>query len=115
MRSRRHGEPRPITKLAAGRCPVKCHAAVSADVGMAHNPSIITVNVMATTAEDLALALRYLQTGDARRAEPVLRQLVQAAPGNADAWHLLGAACLGLGRLDDAIAGFQEAIRLQPT
>ena len=57
---------------------------------------------MATIPEALAVALQYHQSGHLREAELIYRQIVQAQPDHAEAWHCLGAVCLALGQLDEA-------------
>jgi predicted O-linked N-acetylglucosamine transferase (SPINDLY family) len=48
---------------------------------------------MTTPAELFALALGHHQAGDLPRAEGLYRQILQADPAHADAWHLLGVLC----------------------
>jgi tetratricopeptide (TPR) repeat protein len=63
---------------------------------------------------DLALARRYHQAGDVRRAEQAYRQILQGEPGNAQVWYLRGAACQALGEIGEAVACMRQAVRLQP-
>jgi Flp pilus assembly protein TadD len=67
---------------------------------------------------DVTAALRagwqYHQAGDVARAEQIYRQVLGADPAQADAWHLLGAACIGQGRLAEAEAALRQALHLHP-
>jgi tetratricopeptide (TPR) repeat protein len=63
----------------------------------------------------LNAASEQIQAGRFAAAETTLRALVGADPGNADAWCYLGIALGQQEKLEDAIAGFQKAIRLRPT
>src|SRR5207302_11204458 len=67
---------------------------------------------MPTIDEALAEAVRRHQAGDLRRAEEVYRQVLQADPANADAWHLLGVAAHHAGRNEEAIQNIGRAIAL---
>jgi Flp pilus assembly protein TadD len=69
---------------------------------------------MATVSEALALAVQCHQAGDLRQAEQVYRQILQAAPGHAHVWCLLGAACQAQGRGPEAVACYRQALALQP-
>jgi predicted O-linked N-acetylglucosamine transferase (SPINDLY family) len=69
---------------------------------------------MATVSEALAQANQYLQAGQYAYAEQLLRQVVAAAPANADAWRRLALAVQSLGRADEAINYFQHSIQCQP-
>ena len=48
---------------------------------------------MATLSEALAIAIAHRQAGRLAEAERVGRLIVEAAPDQPDAWHLLGPAC----------------------
>jgi tetratricopeptide (TPR) repeat protein len=69
---------------------------------------------MPTLAETLTLARQVHQAGDPGRAEPMYRQVLQADPANTEALHLLGLACYHLNRPDEAVACFEQALRLRP-
>jgi tetratricopeptide (TPR) repeat protein len=69
---------------------------------------------MATAAEVFQQGFRYHQAGDPARAAQCYRQVLDAEPGNADVWGLLGAACIDLGRLDEAAQHLRYALRLNP-
>ena len=69
---------------------------------------------MATIAEALQVALQYRSAGHLREAEQIYRQIVQADPGQVEAWSNLGTVCWSTGRLDDAATFFQQALHLQP-
>lgn len=61
---------------------------------------------------DDAVAAR--QAGDAERAVSLLRPIVSANPGNADAQVQLGLALLALDRLDEAEQAFKQALATAP-
>src|SRR5437867_4103863 len=69
---------------------------------------------MATIAEAVALGLKYHQSGDLNQAEQIYRQILQADPANPDVLRLLAAVSHGRGRLDEAVAGYEHAVRLRP-
>jgi tetratricopeptide (TPR) repeat protein len=54
------------------------------------------------------------QAGDPAGAEPLYRQVLAAEPANAQAHYLHGAACLTLGRFEDAAASLRAAVHLRP-
>ena len=60
-------------------------------------------------ARDMDLALQLLQAGDFPEAESRYRTIVRAEPSNSTAWSLLGGACHMQGKLDDAVASYQQA------
>lgn len=72
----------------------------------------------ATGLGDVALdtfdATLRLATGDPRRAEALLAAVIAQTPGHAEAWHVLGQARYQLGRHDDAVAAYREALRRAP-
>jgi tetratricopeptide (TPR) repeat protein len=70
---------------------------------------------MATWSELLQRGLQHHQAGDPAQAEQCYRQVLQAEPSNPDALALLGAACIELGRLEEAAERLQQALRLKPT
>jgi tetratricopeptide (TPR) repeat protein len=67
-----------------------------------------------TVAEVFALALHHCTAGNLRQAEQVCRHILQADPGNADTHHLLAVLAQSQGRLDEAVAHFQQALRFRP-
>jgi tetratricopeptide (TPR) repeat protein len=69
---------------------------------------------MATAAEVLQQGFQHHRAGDPARAAQCYRQLLQAQPGNADVWGLLGAACIDLGRLEEAAEHLRYALQLNP-
>jgi predicted O-linked N-acetylglucosamine transferase (SPINDLY family) len=69
---------------------------------------------MAVDPQRMEQGRHFHRAGDFARAEPVFREIVAADPANGDAWHLLGRACLGLGKLGDAEACYLRAGRLRP-
>lgn len=52
--------------------------------------------------------------GQYRQAVRILSAVVEAEPGNADAWNLLGYSSRKLGRLDAAAKYYQAALRIDP-
>ncbi len=69
---------------------------------------------MPTPSENLRQALQFHQGGDAARAEALYRKVLCVQPENAEAWNLLGAACVQLRRLDEGIDYLRRAVALQP-
>jgi protein O-GlcNAc transferase len=67
---------------------------------------------MATTAEALAVALEHHQAGRLSDAEAIYRQIVEAEPNHADAWHLLGVIAHQAGQFETAIEYIGRAIAL---
>jgi predicted O-linked N-acetylglucosamine transferase (SPINDLY family) len=61
--------------------------------------------------EQAAQALRRGRPGEAQAA---LLALTRQEPGCAHAWHLLGAACHRLGRIEAALASMERALLLDP-
>src|SRR5688500_1010092 len=61
------------------------------------------------------LGLLARDCGHMQAAAGLLRQAVEAAPGEADFRTNLGALLCELGRLGEAAAELREALRLQPT
>jgi tetratricopeptide (TPR) repeat protein len=68
-----------------------------------------------TVAEAFAAALKYHQAGDLRLAETLYRQILQADPGHADSYHLLGVLAYQRGQYEEAIALIQNALTLHPS
>jgi tetratricopeptide (TPR) repeat protein len=62
----------------------------------------------------LGAALLHMQDR-AAEAEPELREAVRLRPSDAEAQALLGNALALLGRSADAVAAFEQALRLDPT
>src|SRR6202011_1381221 len=71
-------------------------------------------SIMATLNERLSFGWSLYQGGNAAQAEQVYREVLQDEPGNADVWCLLGIICRAQGHGEDAVASYQEAIRLKP-
>jgi tetratricopeptide (TPR) repeat protein len=59
-------------------------------------------------------ALALCQAGRLSEAEPILKELVTAAPGYVDAVQLLGITISSLGRVDESLAWFDRARDLRP-
>ena len=49
-----------------------------------------------------------------RRPRRACRQALDAEPGKAEAWHLLGMICLDLDRLEEGEQSFRRALELEP-
>jgi len=62
----------------------------------------------------LGAALLHMQDR-AAEAEPALREAVRLRPDDAEAQVLLGEALARLDRAPEAVAAFEEALRLEPT
>jgi predicted O-linked N-acetylglucosamine transferase (SPINDLY family) len=69
---------------------------------------------VATVAEAYALALQHHQAGQLRQAEHLYRQILQADPGHAEAYQLLGVIAYQMGSFGQAIALIGHAISLNP-
>jgi tetratricopeptide (TPR) repeat protein len=69
---------------------------------------------MTTDPSVLARAWHAHQSGDSARAIELYRQALQADPGNADAWCLLGMVQRAAAQPDQAVASYREALRLRP-
>jgi predicted O-linked N-acetylglucosamine transferase (SPINDLY family) len=67
---------------------------------------------MATIPQALAIALQHHQAGRLQAAEQIYRQILQAEPNQADAWHLLGLVANQVGRQDVAVEYIGRAIGL---
>ncbi len=67
-----------------------------------------------TIAETLAQAKAAHLGGDLEAAEWLYRVVLAVDSNHVEAWFLLGLACSGLGKLDEAIASLTQAIRLDP-
>jgi Flp pilus assembly protein TadD len=63
----------------------------------------------------LQRAVAHHQKGELSRAVALYREVTAAAPGNADAWHLLGLALTQGGRHDLALEPFRNAHAHAPT
>ncbi len=62
----------------------------------------------------LAIAVEHHQAGRLTQAEPLYRRILQADPGCADAWHLLGLLLHQAGQSEVAVEYINRAIALQP-
>lgn len=67
---------------------------------------------MSANPPELATALKLHQSGQLDQAEQLYRRILQTSPGCADAWHLLGLIAHQRGQHAEAIAVFDQAIRL---
>jgi protein O-GlcNAc transferase len=69
---------------------------------------------MTTIRDALQLALQHHQAGRLLEAEQIYRQILQADPTQADAWHLLGAVAHQRGLHQQAAECMQRALDIQP-
>jgi len=69
---------------------------------------------VATLAEVFVLALQQHRAGNLRQAEELCQRILQAAPGHADAHHLLGVLAYQIGRYEQAVLSIHRAITLNP-
>lgn len=69
---------------------------------------------MPTIDEALQIGWKRHQGGDVRGAEQIYRQVLQAAPANANGWCFLGMACHDQQRYDEAVAAYHQALQYQP-
>jgi protein O-GlcNAc transferase len=69
---------------------------------------------MATVAEALLMAKRYLQGGDLHQAEILYRQVLQAEPLQAEALHFLGILALQVGKNEVGVALLEQSIAIAP-
>jgi protein O-GlcNAc transferase len=68
---------------------------------------------MPTIPEALNIAVQHHQAGRLREAEQIYRQILQAQPNHADAWHLLGLVAHQTGQSDLAIDYLNQAIQYE--
>ena len=84
---------------------------------MSKKTSHYTAPVRPTTsrpADLFARAVQLYNAGQPAQAEPLCRQIVQAQPGHANAWQLLGITRVVDGRPADAIHPLRQALTLDP-
>ena len=67
---------------------------------------------MPSIPESLAQAVAFHQAGQLQQAERVYRQVLQADPQNADAWHLLGVIAAQINQHETAVQYIRHAIEL---
>ncbi|HCA26645.1 MAG TPA: sulfotransferase [Betaproteobacteria bacterium] len=68
----------------------------------------------AALSQAMQLALQHHQQGRLEQAESLYRQVTQADPANADAWHLLGVAAAQRGDHEAAVSLISRAISRRP-
>jgi tetratricopeptide (TPR) repeat protein len=68
---------------------------------------------MATISEALAIAIQHHQAGRLEAAQQIYQQILQAAPNQADAWHLLGVLAHQAGKHEVAVEYIRRAIGLK--
>jgi tetratricopeptide (TPR) repeat protein len=68
---------------------------------------------MATIPQALAIAIQHHQAGRLQAADQIYRQILQAEPNQADAWHLLGVIAHQAGRHEMAVEYVERAIGLK--
>jgi len=69
---------------------------------------------MPTIREALSQAVALHQTGKLPQAEQIYRQVLQADPRNADAWHLLGVMHAQVNQHNAAVEHIRRAIEIDP-
>lgn len=69
---------------------------------------------MNSANELLARGQQAHQTGDFRQAEAAYRQALERDPSRVEGWLLLAMLCQTVGRLPEATAHFQQALKLRP-
>jgi protein O-GlcNAc transferase len=69
---------------------------------------------MQTVAEEIALAWEYVRASRPIDAEQCCRHALQMESFHPDAWFILGVACQFQGKLDEAVASYEQALRLRP-
>ena len=74
--------------------------------------SINSLPVQQSNEFTLDHGLYWHQAGSIERAEIIYRGLLSFDNRNADAFHLLGLACLSKGRHKEALSHIQQAIRI---
>src|SRR5450755_1044889 len=67
-----------------------------------------------TPQELLQRAMPLHQAGRFDEAEPLYRQMLELAPGNYPALHLMGLMRLQQGRLSEALSLMEQALKAQP-
>jgi tetratricopeptide (TPR) repeat protein len=70
--------------------------------------------MMASDQAALMRARDAFQAGNPAEAARACQQALQADPGDADAWCLLGIAQRAAGQAEQAVASYREALRLRP-
>jgi predicted O-linked N-acetylglucosamine transferase (SPINDLY family) len=65
-------------------------------------------------ADALSQANSILQRGDPGAAAAAYQQVLVRDPGNADALLNMGAACMALGKFEDAMRSFDRALQIKP-
>jgi predicted O-linked N-acetylglucosamine transferase (SPINDLY family) len=69
---------------------------------------------MPTLSEALAIAVAHHQAGRLQAAEAIYRQILQADPQSADAWHFLGILAHQAGNFQTAVDHIGRALQLRP-
>jgi predicted O-linked N-acetylglucosamine transferase (SPINDLY family) len=69
---------------------------------------------MGTISEALAVAFQHHQAGRLQAAEQIYRQVLQAEPNQADAWHLLGVVNAQTGNHRRAVEYIHRALAVRP-
>ena len=69
---------------------------------------------MATIQDAMAIGCKLLEVNDLDRAGQVFRKVVEIDPSVAQAWFLLGAVNQLQDRVDLALAGYEQALRIEP-
>ena len=77
----------------------------------------VTASGRDSTRGDLQRAARHFEAGRFEEAAGICHHITRSVPGSSGswrAWYLLGAACCAMGRVREAEAPLQEALRLKP-
>jgi tetratricopeptide (TPR) repeat protein len=62
----------------------------------------------------IATGKQWQQAGDLARAEAAYREALALAPGDAEAWYLLGCVTKPQGNYGDALAAFRQTVAIDP-
>jgi tetratricopeptide (TPR) repeat protein len=76
---------------------------------------VVTIYVMATISQALAIAVQHHQAGRLQAAEQIYRQILAVEPNHVDALHLLGVLAFQVGRHEAAAEYIGRAIGLNGT
>ena len=69
---------------------------------------------MRTALEEIAQAQAHIQAGRPSEAEECCGRALEIESFHADAWFLRGVACQFQGKLEHAVASYEQALRLRP-
>ena len=69
---------------------------------------------MLTALEEISQAQDYVQANRPIEAEECCRRALEIESFHTDAWFILGVACQLQGKVEDAVASYEQALRLRP-